>query len=185
MSTPAHAATTAPPPPAFDLRLQDRKKALEVLDSSCAGGLADSCNMLAKQLLRQDGKGPTPRDPPRARKLLEQGCAQNHGPSCYNLTVMYKNGDDGVSRCVDNGMFRAKFVMGAAVLRPKNWQYGVGRAGLPPRFLPSPPPVTENKEMSLHHQIFFLIHHRAFLSAWVTTCAIIGVRKGETIASGY
>lgn len=56
--------------------------------------------MLAKQLLRLDGKGFTARDPPRAQKLLEKGCSHNHGPSCYNLTVMYKNGDDGVPRCV-------------------------------------------------------------------------------------
>eukprot|EP00903_Cladosiphon_okamuranus_P009092 g8690.t1 len=75
---------------------RDMKKATEVLDSSCSGGLADSCNMLAKQLLRQDGKGPIPRDPPRAKVLLEKGCSHNHGPSCYNLTVMLKNGDDGV-----------------------------------------------------------------------------------------
>ena len=80
--------------------LQDIKKAIEVLDTSCSGGLADSCNMLAKQLLRQDGKGPTPRDPPRAKALLEKGCSHNHGPSCYNLTVMLKKGDDGVPRCV-------------------------------------------------------------------------------------
>ena len=77
---------------------QDMKKATQVLDSSCAGGLADSCNMLAKQLLRRDGKGPIPRDPPRAQTLLEKGCSHNHGPSCYNLTVMYKQGDDGVAR---------------------------------------------------------------------------------------
>lgn len=80
--------------------LKDFKKAMEVLDTSCSGGLADSCNMLAKQLLRQDGKGPTPRDPPRAKALLEKGCSHNHGPSCYNLTVMLKNGDEGVPRCV-------------------------------------------------------------------------------------
>lgn len=74
------------------------EKAGKVLDSSCFGGLADSCNMLAKQLLRRDGKGPMSRDPPRALKLLEKGCSHNHGPSCYNLTVMYKQGDDGVPR---------------------------------------------------------------------------------------
>lgn len=80
--------------------LQDINKAIKVLDTSCSGGLADSCNMLAKQLLRQDGKGLTARDPPRARALLEKGCAHNHGPSCYNLTVMLKKGDEGVPRYV-------------------------------------------------------------------------------------
>ncbi|CAN0151493.1 unnamed protein product [Scytosiphon promiscuus] len=56
--------------------------------------------MLAKQLLRRDGKGPIARDPPRALALLEKGCSYNHGPSCYNLTVMLKKGDEGVPRCV-------------------------------------------------------------------------------------
>lgn len=78
---------------------QDINKAIKVLDTSCSGGLADSCNMLAKQLLRKDAKGPTPRDPPRAKALLEKGCSHNHGPSCYNLTVMLKKGDEGVPRC--------------------------------------------------------------------------------------
>lgn len=79
---------------------QDVKRATKVLDSACDGGLADSCNMLAKQLLRRDGKGPIRRDPPRAQALLEKGCSYNHGPSCYNLTVMLKNGDEGVPRYV-------------------------------------------------------------------------------------
>lgn len=38
------------------------------------------------------------RDPPRAEQLLIQGCMTNgHAPSCYNLAVMYTQGDDGVS----------------------------------------------------------------------------------------
>lgn len=36
------------------------------------------------------------RDPPRAEKLLVRGCEQGHGPSCYNVAVMYTQGDDGV-----------------------------------------------------------------------------------------
>mmetsp|Transcript_2599 Transcript_2599/g.3789 ORF Transcript_2599/g.3789 Transcript_2599/m.3789 type:complete len:347 (+) Transcript_2599:151-1191(+) len=37
------------------------------------------------------------RDPPRAEKLLTQACMTNgHAPSCYNLAVMYTQGDDGV-----------------------------------------------------------------------------------------
>mmetsp|Transcript_6899 Transcript_6899/g.10177 ORF Transcript_6899/g.10177 Transcript_6899/m.10177 type:complete len:321 (-) Transcript_6899:161-1123(-) len=36
------------------------------------------------------------RDPPRAEKLFAQACDRGHGPSCFNLAVMYKQGDDGV-----------------------------------------------------------------------------------------
>ena len=36
------------------------------------------------------------RDPPRSERLLQQGCDRGHAPSCYNLAVMYTQGDDGV-----------------------------------------------------------------------------------------
>jgi len=36
------------------------------------------------------------RDPIRAEKLLSQGCNRGHAPSCYNLAVMYTQGDEGV-----------------------------------------------------------------------------------------
>jgi TPR repeat protein len=38
------------------------------------------------------------RDPVRAVNLLEKSCARSHGPSCFNLAVIYKNGDIGVER---------------------------------------------------------------------------------------
>lgn len=71
---------------------------MEALDSSCEGGLAEGCHLLATQLLRKDGRGPASRDPVKARSLLEEGCGHQHAPSCFNLAVMYKNGDEGVSR---------------------------------------------------------------------------------------
>lgn len=38
-----------------------------------------------------------PRDPPRARDLLQSACRTGaHAPSCFNLAVMYEHGDDGV-----------------------------------------------------------------------------------------
>lgn len=38
-----------------------------------------------------------PRDPKRAEELLLVGCSSGaHAPSCFNLAVMYENGDDGV-----------------------------------------------------------------------------------------
>ena len=37
------------------------------------------------------------RDPKRAEQLLLTGCATgSHAPSCFNLAVMYENGDDGI-----------------------------------------------------------------------------------------
>ena len=38
-----------------------------------------------------------PRDPKRAEQLLLAGCSTGaHAPSCFNLAVMYENGDDGI-----------------------------------------------------------------------------------------
>lgn len=38
-----------------------------------------------------------PRDPKRAEELLKSACRTGaHAPSCFNLAVMYQNGDDGV-----------------------------------------------------------------------------------------
>lgn len=36
----------------------------------------------------------------KAKTLLEKGCARSYGPACFNLAVMYKNGDDGVPKSV-------------------------------------------------------------------------------------
>lgn len=39
------------------------------------------------------------RDPKRAEQLLKSSCdVRSHAPSCYNLAVMYSNGDDGVPK---------------------------------------------------------------------------------------
>lgn len=50
----------------------------------------------AKQM--SDPRVALPRDPPRAENLLLQSCLTNgHAPSCYNLAVMYTQGDEGVA----------------------------------------------------------------------------------------
>lgn len=38
------------------------------------------------------------RDPLKALQYLERSCSANHGPSCFNLAVLYKNGDVGVNK---------------------------------------------------------------------------------------
>jgi uncharacterized protein len=43
--------------------------------------------------------GYIPRDPKRAESLLLFGCETgSHAPSCFNLAVMYENGDDGIPK---------------------------------------------------------------------------------------
>jgi TPR repeat protein len=46
-----------------------------------------------------DDDGYIKRDPKRAEQLLLASCATgSHPPSCFNLAVMYENGDDGIPR---------------------------------------------------------------------------------------
>lgn len=46
---------------------------------------------------RKEDEDYIPRDPKRAEQLLLAGCATgSHAPSCFNLAVMYENGDDGI-----------------------------------------------------------------------------------------
>eukprot|EP00934_Nitzschia_sp_Nitz4_P002765 Nitzschia sp. Nitz4//scaffold20_size174350//152710//153803//NITZ4_002129-RA/size174350-processed-gene-0.73-mRNA-1//1//CDS//3329541890//2755//frame0 len=48
---------------------------------------------------RKEGSDYIPRDPKRAEQLLLAGCGTGaHAPSCFNLAVMYENGDDGIPR---------------------------------------------------------------------------------------
>lgn len=54
-------------------------------------------NEADRQKRQGDKRTALPRDPPRAEKLLLDACmTSGHAPSCYNLAVMYNNGDDGV-----------------------------------------------------------------------------------------
>jgi hypothetical protein len=46
---------------------------------------------------RRDEEDYIPRDPKRAEELLLAACSTgSHPPSCFNLAVMYQNGDDGI-----------------------------------------------------------------------------------------
>jgi TPR repeat protein len=46
-----------------------------------------------------DARVALPRNPKRAEELLQQAClVSGHAPSCYNLAVMYTQGDDGVPK---------------------------------------------------------------------------------------
>ena len=49
-----------------------------------------------RQKLDNDKRTSLPRDPIYARELLERGCSRGHAPSCYNLAVMFTQGDEGI-----------------------------------------------------------------------------------------
>ncbi|KAL7530903.1 hypothetical protein ACHAWF_003554 [Thalassiosira exigua] len=48
--------------------------------------------------LASDKRTSLERDPKLAERLLEMGCSRGHSPSCYNLAVMYMQGDEGVEK---------------------------------------------------------------------------------------
>lgn len=43
------------------------------------------------------------RDALKAKRFLDAGCEMGHAPSCHNLAVMYKRGDDGIPK--DEALF--------------------------------------------------------------------------------
>ena len=48
---------------------------------------------------QDDARVALERDPKRAQELLVRACEQSgHAPSCYNLAVMYTQGDDGIEK---------------------------------------------------------------------------------------
>ena len=49
--------------------------------------------------LADDPRVALERDPKRAQELLVKSCEQSgHAPSCYNLAVMYTQGDEGIEK---------------------------------------------------------------------------------------
>mmetsp|Transcript_7064 Transcript_7064/g.15304 ORF Transcript_7064/g.15304 Transcript_7064/m.15304 type:complete len:283 (-) Transcript_7064:99-947(-) len=87
---------------------RDTPQALKLLEEACEENEAISCYQLSGLLLRKsqpngeateksiDDKLGVSRDPEKAAELLEKGCNMGHAPACFNLSVLYKNGDDGV-----------------------------------------------------------------------------------------
>mmetsp|Transcript_17803 Transcript_17803/g.38837 ORF Transcript_17803/g.38837 Transcript_17803/m.38837 type:complete len:356 (-) Transcript_17803:61-1128(-) len=51
-----------------------------------------------REKLASDERAPLRRDPVLAEELLLRGCSRGHGPSCYNVAVMYTHGDEGVPK---------------------------------------------------------------------------------------
>lgn len=55
-------------------------------------------NERSREKSSNDERSALKRDPLLAETLLQQGCSRGHAPSCYNLAVMYTQGDDGIEK---------------------------------------------------------------------------------------
>jgi len=55
-------------------------------------------NEANREKLPTDKRESLKRDPILAKELLEKGCSRGHAPSCYNLAVMFTQGDEGVEK---------------------------------------------------------------------------------------
>lgn len=55
-------------------------------------------NERSRQKVASDKRASLKRDPLFAEQLLQRGCSRGHAPSCYNLAVMYTQGDDGIDK---------------------------------------------------------------------------------------
>ena len=58
-------------------------------------------NEPSREKRSNDERSSLKRDPQFAEKLLQQGCSRGHAPSCYNLAVMYTQGDEGIEKSDD------------------------------------------------------------------------------------
>lgn len=55
-------------------------------------------NERSREKLSSDKRTSLERDPIFAEQLLQRGCSRGHAPSCYNLAVMYTQGDEGIEK---------------------------------------------------------------------------------------
>lgn len=74
-----------------------QQQALTLLEKTCRQGEMDSCYFVGSHLLNP-ALEPGRRDAAKALDLLKRACEGNHAPSCYNLAVLFKNGDVGVEK---------------------------------------------------------------------------------------
>lgn len=60
--------------------------------------LQNRVNEASREKRSIDERTSLKRDPKFAEQLLQRGCERGHAPSCYNLAVMYTQGDEGVEK---------------------------------------------------------------------------------------
>lgn len=66
-----------------------------MFDWACKEGEIDSCYFAAGHHIAHHN---AERNPKLAIDYFERSCKSNHAPSCYNLAVLYRNGDIGVDK---------------------------------------------------------------------------------------
>jgi len=72
------------------------------MEKNCRKGEHDSCYFAGTFYINPD-LPEKQRNPPLAIQYLDKSCTGNHGPSCFNLAVMYNKGDKGVQK--DTNLF--------------------------------------------------------------------------------
>lgn len=92
-TTTSSSLTEIKSPAQIEIEKVKKGKALKLFEWACDQGENDSCYFVGSHYLKKDNPE---RDPIKSIEHLERGCRTNHAPSCYNLAVLYKNGDTGV-----------------------------------------------------------------------------------------
>jgi len=75
---------------------KEQSAGIIVLEKACMDGELDSCYFAGTHYINKQTSD-TYRSPVNAAELLTKACDSNHAPSCFNLAVMYKHGDTGVT----------------------------------------------------------------------------------------
>ena len=94
-------ASSAPAPsadePVYDERVKMKRKAegLTIFERACKEGNTDSCYIAGSHYISPKH---TDRNPLKAVEYLDISCRKNHAKSCYNLAVMFRNGDKGIEK---------------------------------------------------------------------------------------
>jgi len=77
--------------------LKKQKEAIQLFEKNCKNGDSDSCYFAGSAYIKpSDSNTSIARNPLKAVDYFKASCASNHGPSCYNLAVLYKKGDVGI-----------------------------------------------------------------------------------------
>ena len=88
----------------YHLSRQDVLRGLAGLKTACKLDDAGSCSRVGCFYLNppkfetKEQSEKLQRDPIRAKKYYGKACDANFAPACYNLAVMFKNGDTGVDK---------------------------------------------------------------------------------------
>lgn len=84
--------TTIPTPTTAQKKVQ--AEALKIMEKNCtANNDSESCYFAGSFFVKKDSEQ---RNPNKSIEYFTKSCSSNHAPSCFNLAVLYKNGDTGI-----------------------------------------------------------------------------------------